>query len=134
MNAEMSANTAHVAKAFVDAMESSRFVDAFSLVAEDGRYIVIGTTPVSGIYNGKQDVLDKLLPVLSGFNEPPTLKFSEMIVSGDRAVLLATGAGEGPTGPYRQPYYAFVTRVKGDGFAEIVEFLDTQMLVSALFG
>lgn len=134
MASNLSSDTALVAKAFIDALESSRFVDAFNLLASDGQYIVIGTTPLSGVYRGRQAVLDQLVPALATFKVPPKLQFGDVIVSGDRAVLLASGSGEGPKGPYRQPYYAFVTKVKNREFSEIVEMMDTQMLNSALFG
>lgn len=126
--------TEEAAQLFAEHLAALRFVEAFSMLAEDGKYIVIGTTPASGIYDGRQDLLDRLLPKLASFKAPPKLSFSDPVVQNDRAVILGAGSGEGPTGPYEQPYYAFVTRVRGDEFVEIIEFMDTQMLMSALFG
>jgi len=83
---------------------------------------------------GREDVFDNLIPLLSTFKEPPLLKFEEPVVDGERAVLLASGSGMGPTGAYHQPYYGFATRVKGDEFSEIIEFADTVMLETAIFG
>lgn len=127
-------STREVAQTFMDRISAVQFIEAFSMLAEDGKYIVIGNTPASGIYHGRSDLLERLIPVLSGFAEPPVLQWRDLIVEGDRAVLLGSGSGQGPTGPYDQPHYAFVTRVRGNEFVEIVEFMDTAMLESAVFG
>lgn len=127
-------DTRKVATHFAKCIEGMDFAKAFEMLALDGKYIVIGTTKASRTYNGRQDVFDNLIPILSNFREPPRLKFQEPIIDGDRAVLLASGKGEGPTGHYDQPYYAFVTRVHGNEFFEIIEFMDTTMVETAVFG
>jgi ketosteroid isomerase-like protein len=126
--------TRELAEKLARAFEELRFIDGFNMLAEEGTYTVIGTTKVSGIYHGRSDVLIRLVPVLATFTSPPALKFSNIVVDGDRAVLLASGAGNGPTGPYHQPYYAFSIRVAKDEIVEIVEFMDTTMLDTAVFG
>ena len=128
------ADTREVAEKFIDRIEGLNFLEAFGMLAADGHYTVIGTTKASRTYNGRQDLFDNLIPLLSTFVEPPKLAFDRPVVDGDRAVLLAKGGGRGPTGPYDQPYYAFVTRVRGDEFVEIIEFMDTTMLETAIFG
>jgi ketosteroid isomerase-like protein len=123
-----------VAKRFIEFAERMDSLSALNMLAEDGRYIVIGTTQISRTYNGRKDLVESLGPVFSTFIELPVLTFQEPIVDGNRAVLLAKGVGKGPTGPYKQPYYAFVTTVRGEEFAEIIEFMDTGMMETALFG
>lgn len=122
------------AKLFAERISKMEFPAAFSLVADDGVYTVIGTTKASGDYHGSKDLLGRLVPLLSDFVDPPALRFEEPIVEGDRAVLLASGAGTGPTGPYNQPHYAFVMRVRGDEIVEIIEFMDTGQLETGIFG
>jgi len=122
------------AKEFISRVERQEFLRAFDMVADDGRYILIGTTAASRIYNDKRDLFENLMPLLSTFKEPPILKFEKPIVDGDRAVLVASGKGVGPKGPYDQPYYAFVMRVRGGQFSEIIEFADTVMVETAIFG
>lgn len=127
-------DTRAIAQKFIKHIEAGEFLDAFGLLAEDGKYTVIGTTKASGVYNGRQDLFDRLIPLLGAFVVPPKLEFEEPIIDGDRAVILAKGSGQGPTGAYDQPYYAFVTRVKDGGFSEVTEFMDTMMLETAVFG
>lgn len=126
--------TRDVAIRFGRLLEDLRFIEAFSMVAEDGRYIVPGTTAVSRVYAGRRDLLENLVPVLSDFTIPPKLSFGEPIVDGDRATLLAGGSGVGPTGVYDQPYYAFVITVRGNELSEVIEFMDLVMLETAVFG
>lgn len=127
-------DTRALATAFATAIEELKFLDAFNMIAADGTYTVIGTTKASATYHGRAEVLDKLVPLLSTFAAPPVLTFSHILADKDRAVLLGKGEGIGPTGPYHQPYYAFSIRFAGGEIAEIVEFLDTTMLDTAVFG
>lgn len=126
--------TRDTAKLFAERISKLEFLEAFAMVADDGTYTVIGTTKCSGVYHGGKDVIARLVPVLSDFVDPPVLTFQEPIVDGDRAVLVASGAGTGPTGPYNQPHYAFVMRVRGDEIVEMIEFMDTGQLETAVFG
>lgn len=130
----MMADTRVVAKLFAERIAALDFLAAFGMVADDGVYTVIGTTAASGVYHGSQDIIGRLVPVLSAFKSPPILTFQEPIVDGDRVVLVAGGSGEGPTGPYDQPHYAFVMRVRGEQFIEITEFMDTGALETGVFG
>lgn len=127
-------NTRKVSETFMKRIAALDFLGAFGMLAEDGTYTVIGKTAASGVYNGRKDLFERLIPVLADFKSPPLLKWQEPVIEGDRAVLIGGGTGEGPTGPYDQPHYVFVTRVRGDGFSEITEFMDTTMLETAVFG
>lgn len=121
-------------RTFMQRLADGAFIDAFSMLGDTAPYTVIGTTRASRTYHGRVDVLENLVPVLSTFRVAPSLSFEEPVISGDRAVILGGGRGIGPTGPYDQPHYAFVTRV-GDGeFLSIKEFMDTAMLETAVFG
>jgi ketosteroid isomerase-like protein len=127
-------DTRSVAKRFGERITALDFMSAFGMVADDGVYTVIGKTGASGVYHGAQDIYARLVPVLASFEAPPVLAFEEPIVDGDRAVLVGSGSGEGPTGPYDQPHYAFVMRVRGEELVEVTEFMDTGALESAVFG
>jgi ketosteroid isomerase-like protein len=124
-------DTRIVAQRFVDHLAAGRIVEGLSVLTEDGNYVIVGSTPVSGVYRGRQELLERLLPSLQSFVRPPVFTFTDIIVDGDHAVILASSKGEGSYDPYVQPRYAFVTRVSGDGFAEIVEFNDAGVIESA---
>ena len=128
------ADTRAVIQKFIDHVNAGQFAEAFSLLNEDGRYIVIGKTGASGVYNGRKELFEKLLPALATFKVPPALKFGDVIVEGNKGAFRASGKGVGPTGDYDQPYYMWYVRVEGDGFAEMIEHLDTVQIETAVFG
>ncbi|QUT06821.1 nuclear transport factor 2 family protein [Sphingobium phenoxybenzoativorans] len=131
---DVPSSTEATAREFMKRLADQNFMGAFEMLSEDGTYTVIGTTPVSRTYYGRRDLLENLVPVLGDFREAPALSFQDPIIAGDRAVILGGGSGIGPTGPYDQPYYAFVTRIAGGEFKDIIEFMDTGMLTTAVFG
>jgi len=128
-------NTRQVIQRFMDNIAAMKFVEGFSVIAEDGSWTIIGKTNASRTYRGRKAIFEELVPMLAGFKAPPQVKFAEPIVEGDRAVMLGAGTGIGPSGtPYEQPYYAWVTRVRGNEIVEIIEFLDTAELDIVGFG
>jgi uncharacterized protein len=128
------AHTRKIAERFIQLQESLQILEAYSMIGDDGKFILIGTTALSGVFHGKQDFLDRLGPVVKELPEPAKLTFSEIIVDGDRAVMLASGKGKAMGGrDYNQPYYAYVARVQGDGFSELIEFCDTALIEYAYF-
>jgi ketosteroid isomerase-like protein len=64
-------DTRIVVQRFVDHFLAARIVEGLSVLNEDGVYTIIGTTPVSGVYRGRQDLLDRLLPSLHNFVATP---------------------------------------------------------------
>jgi ketosteroid isomerase-like protein len=127
-------HTRKVAKRFVELHEAMQILDAYGMIGENGRFILIGTTPLSGVFHGKRDFLERLGPVVQALPAPAQSTFSEIIVDGDRAVMLASGKGKAMGGrDYNQPYYAYVARVEGDGFSELIEFCDTALIEYAYF-
>lgn len=124
----------NIVQRFVDYVESERFEEAYRLLKPHGRFILTGQTPASGVYEGLVDIFTRLAPKLAGFTERPKIKFSDVIIDGDKAFLRASGKGAGTYGPYEQPYYGYFLKVEGDGLVEIVEYLDTVQLEVALYG
>jgi ketosteroid isomerase-like protein len=128
-------NTRSVAKEFIRRLEAKQVADAYSLIGQSGRFILIGTTPISGVFDGWDEFIAHMGPILADLPDPTQLTFSETIVEGDRAVILASGKGKALGGQdYSQPYYAFVARVEGSNFSELIEFCDTVLIERAYFG
>lgn len=120
---------------FIELDTAERFEDCYRMLNPDGRFIFIGECAASGVYHGPDDLLARLAPLLGNYKVRPKMEFSEIMIDGNRAFLRASSTGgEGLHGPYAQPYYGFYLRVEGDGFSEIVEFLDPVQLEVSLFG
>lgn len=124
-----------VALAYIEHITALRYQEAFNMLSSDATYTVIGTTPGSGTFRGRDQVLKELSAVLAGFKKFPTATFEKPIVDGDRVVLIAsTRGGEGPTGPYEQPHLALVLRIRNEEIVDCIEFLDTCRLETSVFG
>jgi hypothetical protein len=126
--------TRSLANKFVEYVESANFEEAYRLLNPDGRFILTGQTPASGMYIGLEDIFTRLAPALSGFTERPEIKISDVVVDKDKVFIRAVGEGVGTYGPYNQPYYGYFLRAEGEGLSEIIEYLDPVQLEVALFG
>jgi len=105
----------------------------FKLVADDVRWTVIGTTPVSGTYQSKAEFSKGALAGLSARLEGPIMaRVRNVLADGDHVILQWEGSTKSRTGkPYEQTY-CWVMRF-GDGqIREVTAYLDTE-LVSAMF-
>jgi len=127
--------TRSIARKYADLLCSGAFADAFDLLAPNVKYRIIGTTPLSTDLHGRDTVKGALVPALASFKQPPQLTLKEIIVDGNRAVILASGHGIGPTGlPYAQPHYAMVLRIDDGFIADVEEYADTVAVEVALVG
>ncbi|MFN0089742.1 MAG: nuclear transport factor 2 family protein [Acidimicrobiales bacterium] len=104
----------------------------FRMVADDVRWTVIGTTPLSGAHEGKRAFLAATAPFAERLAGPIKAKIVDVLDAGDKVVLQWEGSAEGTNGrPYRQTY-CWVMRLDGDQVAEVTAYLDTEM-VNAMF-
>ena len=127
--------TRAIIQSYMDKMFSGDFLVAFQMFAEDGAYIIIGDTPVSGTYVGPDHITNSLVPLLAErFIAPPVVQCTEIIVEGDRGVALGHGEGPAKFGQYKQRNYAFAFRIRGDKVAEMIEFMDPTQLSTNCFG
>jgi ketosteroid isomerase-like protein len=98
---------------------------------------VIGSTPVSGKFEGRDAFLAGTLGVVYAALDPQQSQFAQnwtiFAVDGQRVVGLMTGDAMGSNGrPYDSVYCQLFTI--GDGqIIEYFEFLDTVVIESALF-
>lgn len=128
-------STREVVQTYMDKMNSGDFLGAFQMFAPDGRYVIIGDTPVSGTYVGPDHITTSLVPLLEKrFIAPPVVVCTEIIVEGERGVALGHGEGPAKFGQYRQRNYAFVFRIRDGQVAELIEFMDPGQLSANCFG
>ena len=130
----------------MDATENKRLIgDAFDglangngeqfmeLLGEDIRWTIIGTTAWSRTYEGKRAVRDELMrPLFAQFADRYTNRATRILAEGDVVVIecrgkVATKAGK----PYNQTY-CYVCRLSEGKVRELTEYLDTEMVSTAL--
>jgi hypothetical protein len=127
-------DTRKIVTLFFERMAANQFAEAFEMMDENVVYKVVGSTPISGVFDGKKALFERLIPALAKFKEPVKVKVKEYIVEGDRAVVITAGVGEAPFGHYVQDPCIFVVRVQDDRIVDLLEFVDTVMLETRMFG
>jgi hypothetical protein len=126
------ANTAFVRK-IIDDMNAGNAQAYLESLADDVRYTVIGSTPLSGTRQGSKEILERivmpLMEKLDGFIRiTPQAIFGE----GDLVCVQATGEGRTKSGQAYNNTYCFVFRLRGNKIAEVTEYLDTDLVRSVL--
>ena len=126
--------TRQVAEIFFERMASNEYIQAFEMLDENVIYTIIGSTPISGVFNGKKELFERLTPTLEKFKEPVKIRIKEYIVEGERAVVITEGIGEAPFGYYVQDPCVFIIRVNHGRITNLLELVDTVMLETRMFG
>jgi len=101
-------------------------------MADDARWTIIGTTRFSGTYEGKQQIIEKLLAPLAaeidgGFSLTP----ENFLADGNFVVMQARGQATTRTGKPYNNIYCMVYRLANGKIQEGTEYLDTEVLTSA---
>jgi uncharacterized protein len=108
---------------------SQAFLDA---MADNVRFTIIGTTKYSGTFNGKQEIVSKVLGPLSAQLEGGlTITPDNFIAESDYVVMQARGNSRTKTGGTYNNTYCQVFRVAGGKIQEMTEYLDTELVTSA---
>ena len=103
-------------------------------LADDVQFTIIGTTKFSSTFNGKQDVVNRLLtPLMAELESGIQVIPDHIVAEGDTVVVQAHGISKTKTGKSYNNTYCQVFRVAGGKVKKITEYLDTE-LVTAVFG
>jgi len=104
----------------------------FDLIAEDVRWTVIGSTPVSGVYESKQALVAAAFsPLLERLDGPLTTRFVDLASKGDKVFLRFESSGVAKSGLRYDQVYCFAMVMREQRIVEIVAYLDTELLVKA---
>ncbi|HIF10517.1 MAG TPA: nuclear transport factor 2 family protein [Sneathiellales bacterium] len=107
---------------------------AVALLSDDIVWVCEGTTPVSGRFSGLKSVLEDFFSVVNDHREEGiTFNILEMFGEGDSVVALVEGFMTGKHGPYNN-LYCQIYRVCDGKIYESLEYLDTALVETALFG
>ena len=101
----------------------------FRILADDVKWTVIGTTEISGLYNGRQDFIDRaLMPLGARIDGLITPEIIDIIAEGDRVVLQWNGTGRMIDGSTYHNQYSWVMRVRDSKVVEGTAYLDTALV------
>jgi len=103
-------------------------------LADDVEWTIIGSTALSGTSRGKQEVIDKLLkPVRARLADGPIVFQPErFIAEGEYVVMQAEGRATALSGKPYNNTYCIVCRIVDGKVKEMVDYIDTELITSAL--
>jgi len=132
MSQHTKANRQAIAEAFEQFMEG----DAgpfFSMVADDVRWTVIGSTDISGTFTSKsQFIAEATSKITAGLDGAIAGSIRSIFADGDHVIVQWDGKAKMVSGRDYDQTYCWVMRLDGGKVVETVAYLDTEM-VSAVF-
>lgn len=123
-------------KALIRRMGEAGSPDAMlATMADDIRWTVIGHSRFSGTFNGKKELLDKLIhPLVAQMESMGTSTTDNVIAEGDYVVVQSRAHGRRTKlGKDYNNTYCMVFRIAGGVIREVTEYCDTE-LITAAFG
>jgi ketosteroid isomerase-like protein len=106
------------------------FVEA---MADDFCWTIPGDTPWSRTYSGKQAVVSELLqPLYAQFATPYISTTRSVMADGDKVIVEFEGKVTTKTGKAYNNRYCYVFRMEGGQMKELMEYLDTALVIEAL--
>ncbi|MGH7934643.1 MAG: nuclear transport factor 2 family protein [Candidatus Binataceae bacterium] len=101
-------------------------------MADDVRFTVMGTTKWSGTFNGKREVIGKLLtPLAAELEGGIALTPDNLIAEGDFVAMQARGKAKAKNGKSYNNNYCQIFRIANGKVKEITEYLDTELVTEA---
>jgi uncharacterized protein len=107
--------------------------EMLALMADDVRWTLIGTTRFSGVFNGKRELMDKLvLPILAEMESMGGSETDTVIADDDYVVVQLRGTGRKTKvgKPYNNTY-CMVYKIENGKIKEVTEYCDTELITSA---
>ncbi len=99
------------------------------LLADDVRWTVIGSTPVSRTYTSKQAFLEGAVKPLGGKLSGPILPtVRDIIADGEKLALQWEGRSSGKNGTIYHQTYCWVMRFESGKVREGTAYLDTELI------
>ncbi|WP_417697748.1 nuclear transport factor 2 family protein [Pseudomonas sp.] len=125
--ADQNINTGLVRQAFTNWQQGQGTV--FDLLAPDATWIVSGSSPVSGVYNSRTDLIERAVrPITARLATPISPTVQSIVAEGDVVVVLWKGEAMAlDRKPYNNTYLWHMT-LKDGQITEVKAFLDTYVL------
>ncbi len=124
-----------IVQQWFDHIAAGEAEQAFALFAEDIVYDLKGSTPVSGVYRGLDEIVNKFfVPWRKQIDGDLVVHVDELIGEGRRVVALGHGEAKTIFGRRYDNDYAFVFSVDKGRITAVEEFLDTALVETAAYG
>ncbi len=104
------------------------------LLADDVRWTNMGTTSLSGVYEGKAELMEKLIgPLFGRLKQGIHMDIELLVAEGDHVVAVTSGSSETLDGRPYNNNYCWIIRIRDGKLAEVTEYSDTE-LITSVFG
>jgi len=101
----------------------------FDLIADDVTWTVIGSTPASGVFHSKQELVDRAFgPLLQRLDGSLKTRFIDVAADGDKVFLRFESSGVAKTGLHYDQVYCFAMVMREGRIVEIDAYVDTDLL------
>jgi uncharacterized protein len=98
-------------------------------MADDMRWVMMGTTAWSGTYDGKEDIMKRLIaPLRAQWAVQYTAAASRVVAEGDVVVAEVLGNVQTRAGKLYNNRYCLVFRMAGGKVKELTEYMDTDLV------
>ena len=126
-------NKAIVRKA-IDALSRGDMTGFVADAADDVSFTLIGSTPLSGTLQGKQNIEKGLREILGGRLEGGAIAMTieNLVAEGEYVAEQATGISQTKTGKDYNNTYCRVWRIVDGKVHSLTEYLDTEIVRDAL--
>jgi ketosteroid isomerase-like protein len=123
-----------IVEEFYAASNQGDMETCIDLIADDITWTNIGTTSLSGTFQGKAELQEKLLGRLFGqLRQGIRTTVHRLIAEKNYVVAQTSGFAETLDGrPYNNSY-VWIIRIEDGRFAEVTEYMDTE-LINSTFG
>lgn len=127
--------TQKIVQAWFDHIAAGDAEAAFALFSDDIVYDLKGSTPVSGVYQGLDQIVNEFfVPWRKQIDGDLIVNVTELIGEGERVVALGRGDAKTIFGLRYDNDYCFVFTVKNGKITRVEEFLDTALIETAAYG
>jgi uncharacterized protein len=122
-----------IIRAVFDALAAGNSRPLVDTLADDVTWTVMGRTRWSGTYRGKSSVVGDIFGVLRQRLAGGYKATAQRIIAEDPYVVVqARGEASTKEGAEYNNQYCFVYRMEGGRIKEVIEYMDTELVTSAL--
>jgi ketosteroid isomerase-like protein len=102
-------------------------------MADDFRWVIAGETDWSGVYEGREAVINDLLnPIMAQFATRYTNKAKRFIAEDDHVVVECQGSVTTKRGEPYNNSYCLIYRIENGKLKEVTEYMDTKLAIDRL--
>ena len=118
-----------IMETYYKSISKGDFEKVISLMDENVKFHIIGESPFSGYWKGKENVYGILVPAVVASLDQTTVAFAEnwkIMCSDDKRVTgLMTARGKSLNGQIMDQTYCHIFKIENSKIIEVYEFMDT---------